>query len=159
LGGLAGVLSFGKGYSRTRFERGFVAVADIQLSAAKKLPPTWNAPEWSTVEAFEPTHAGTVLCDGPRLPSLLRAEIRELGTLRAPDAPRFPRLAQLTLDAWHGTLDDWLKALANGSFPSLRRLLINVAHVERAHLVDLVGLSLAAQLEHLELHYYQREDL
>jgi uncharacterized protein (TIGR02996 family) len=158
LGALASVLSFGKGYSRTRFERGFVAVADIQLSAYKKLPPTWNAPEWSTVEAFEPTHAGTVLCDGPALPSLLRAEIRELSTLKALDAARFPRLAQLTLDAWHAALGEWLKALASGSFPSLRRLHINTANVELANLVELVGLPLVGQLDHLELHFYQRED-
>jgi uncharacterized protein (TIGR02996 family) len=53
LGALAPVLSFGKGYSGTRFERGFISQADIILSVGKKLEPLWHAKEWSTVEYLE----------------------------------------------------------------------------------------------------------
>lgn len=53
LGALAPVLSFGKGYSGTRFERGFVSTADIILSVGKKLEPLWKVKEWCTVEYLE----------------------------------------------------------------------------------------------------------
>jgi uncharacterized protein (TIGR02996 family) len=50
LGALAPVLSFGKGYSGTTFERGFISTADVILSVGKKLEPLWSAREWTTVE-------------------------------------------------------------------------------------------------------------
>ena len=52
LGTLAPVVSFGKGYAKTTFERGFLAVADIIGSVGKKLEPLWDDPAWSTVEEF-----------------------------------------------------------------------------------------------------------
>ncbi len=53
LGALAPVLSFGKGYARTTFQRGFISTADIILSVGKKLEPLWRAEEWKTVERLE----------------------------------------------------------------------------------------------------------
>jgi uncharacterized protein (TIGR02996 family) len=53
LGALAPVCSFGKGYARTTFERGFLCRADIILSVGKKLEPLWRASEWRTVEALD----------------------------------------------------------------------------------------------------------
>ncbi len=50
LGGLAPAVSNTQSYSRTTFERGFVALADIYGSAEKQLPLTWNEPGWATVE-------------------------------------------------------------------------------------------------------------
>ena len=50
LGPLAPVLSFGKGYSGTTFERGFISTADIILSVGQKLEPLWAAAPWRTVE-------------------------------------------------------------------------------------------------------------
>lgn len=53
LGPLAPVCSFGKGYSRSTFERGFLSTADIMLSVGKKLEPLWRAREWATVEELD----------------------------------------------------------------------------------------------------------
>ena len=53
LGALAPVMSFGKGYARSTFERGFLSTADIILSVGKKLEPLWRADEWQTVERLE----------------------------------------------------------------------------------------------------------
>jgi uncharacterized protein (TIGR02996 family) len=53
LGPLATVLSFGKGYSSTRFERGFVAHADFIFKIEKKLALIVGAIEWATIETFE----------------------------------------------------------------------------------------------------------
>ena len=53
LGPLAAVLTFGKRYSSTTFERGFLCIADIQLSAGKKLDLVLDDPHWSTVEQLE----------------------------------------------------------------------------------------------------------
>ena len=50
LGPLATVLSFGKGYSGTEFERGFVAKADFIFKIEKKLPLISRDPGWATVE-------------------------------------------------------------------------------------------------------------
>lgn len=52
LGELAPVLSWGKGYARTTFRRGFLSNADIILSVGKKLRPILTHPAWSTVESF-----------------------------------------------------------------------------------------------------------
>ena len=57
LGALATVLRFGKSYSSTRFERGFVAEADFIFKVEKKLRLVADAPEWATVEtAGWPVH-------------------------------------------------------------------------------------------------------
>ena len=61
LGALAPVLSFGKGYARTTFQRGFISTADIILSVGKKLEPLWRADEWSVcggVAEFNSSEAG-----------------------------------------------------------------------------------------------------
>jgi len=50
LRGLAPAVANTQGYSRTTFERGFVAIADIYDSAEKQLPLTWNERGWATVE-------------------------------------------------------------------------------------------------------------
>ncbi|MEO8703940.1 MAG: TIGR02996 domain-containing protein [Kofleriaceae bacterium] len=53
LGRLAPVISWGKGYARSSFRRGFLAVADIILSVNKKLGPLLDDPAWSTVEKID----------------------------------------------------------------------------------------------------------
>lgn len=50
LGRLAPVVSWRRRHSRTAFRRGFLAVADIMLTADKKLEPLLGEPEWTTVE-------------------------------------------------------------------------------------------------------------
>jgi uncharacterized protein (TIGR02996 family) len=52
LGALAPVLSFGKHFAKTTFERGFVCAADIILSVGKKLEPLLRDPAWATVETL-----------------------------------------------------------------------------------------------------------
>lgn len=53
LGPLGTVLSFGKGYSGTKFERGFVAHVDFIFKIEQKLPLVADDPGWATVVAFE----------------------------------------------------------------------------------------------------------
>jgi uncharacterized protein (TIGR02996 family) len=73
MGALAPVLSFGKGYARTTFSRGFLSTADIILSVGKKLEPLWQAREWRTVEALEGTWPLELLGRAP-LPALRQVD-------------------------------------------------------------------------------------
>ena len=65
LGNLAPVLSWGRGYSNTRFRRGFVAVADIILSVGKKLQPLRTDPAWATVEELQGSWDAELLLAAP----------------------------------------------------------------------------------------------
>jgi uncharacterized protein (TIGR02996 family) len=65
LGPLATVLSWGKRYSNTRFERGFVAVADVMDSANKKLQLVARDPHWATVEELRGMFVGQLLETAP----------------------------------------------------------------------------------------------
>jgi uncharacterized protein (TIGR02996 family) len=85
LGALAPVLSWGRGYSHTRFRRGFVAVADIILSVGKKLGPIRADPAWATVEELQGSWD---------LELLLHAPLTALRTIeRSLDAEDIARLA------------------------------------------------------------------
>jgi uncharacterized protein (TIGR02996 family) len=53
LGPLATVLRWGKSYSATTFERGFVCVADFIDNAAKKVALIADDPAWATVETLD----------------------------------------------------------------------------------------------------------
>lgn len=77
LGPLAPVISFGKNYSGSRFERGFLAVADIILSVGKKLEPLMTDPAWATVEELQGSFAPELLETAP-LRGLRRVD-RQLG--------------------------------------------------------------------------------
>jgi uncharacterized protein (TIGR02996 family) len=50
LGPLAPVISWGKGYAQSRFDRGFLAIADIILSVGKKMDLVFEEESWATVE-------------------------------------------------------------------------------------------------------------
>lgn len=76
LGPLATVLSFGKGYSSTRFERGFVARADFIFKIEQKLPLIVDDPGWSTIEEFERNVPEALLARAP-LRGLRRAYITD----------------------------------------------------------------------------------
>lgn len=69
MGALAPVLSFGKGYASTTFERGFLSTADIIQSVGKKLEPLWQAREWRTVETLQGSWPFELLARVP-LPAL-----------------------------------------------------------------------------------------
>jgi len=89
LGNLSAVLSWGRGYSGTKFRRGFVAVADIILSVGKKLVPLREDPAWATVEALEGSWDEGLL---------MRAPLRALRHLeRQPDDDTLAALAKKPL--------------------------------------------------------------
>ena len=77
LGPLAPALSWGRGYSDTRFRRGFVATADIILSVGKKLEPIRANPAWATVEELAGTWDLELLYTAPL--RALRVIDRQLG--------------------------------------------------------------------------------
>ena len=87
LGDLAPVLSWGKGYSRTTFRRGFVAKADVILSVGNKLRPILAHPAWATVEEidglFDDEHG-----------LLARAPLRGLRELELDDDDMIARIAK-----------------------------------------------------------------
>lgn len=120
LGPLAPVCSFGKSYSRTAFERGFLATADIMLSVGKKLEPLWAAREWATVEELDGSWPLELLERAPlaglqRLDRILSVETLE--RLRAL-SPRLP-VREATVDANPAS---W--AAAKRAFPRLDTLRI-----------------------------------
>jgi uncharacterized protein (TIGR02996 family) len=77
LGPLAIIVRWGKRYAKTRFERGFLAHADIIDHAEKKAALLAENPAWSTVESFELYFLPKALLLGASLRSL-RAIERQL---------------------------------------------------------------------------------
>lgn len=65
LGGLAPAVSNTQSYSASTFERGFVSIADIYLSAEKQLPNTWSDPGWATVEELRGPFIYDILRSAP----------------------------------------------------------------------------------------------
>jgi len=99
LGALAPVASWGRGYSGTRFRRGFVAKVDIILSVGKKLLPIMTDPAWATVEELDGSWPRELLENAP-LRGLVELDREVDGVqLRALAAKRrvFPALATLRL--------------------------------------------------------------
>jgi uncharacterized protein (TIGR02996 family) len=113
LGALAPVVSSTEAYSKTRFERGFLAVADLYLNCAKKLPLTYRAPEWATVREVLGAQSPLVL-QNVKLPSLRHIDGASPATLSelARRGP-YPGFTDLTL---------WLVELGPATSPA-RRLL------------------------------------
>jgi uncharacterized protein (TIGR02996 family) len=130
LGPLGTVLSFGKGYSGTKFQRGFVARADFIFKIEKKLALIASDPAWATVETGPlryilleraPLHAlrevdldeGALAALFNRtepLPSVVKLSIDRFTPIQIPLLRRlFPALARLEL----GVLPDDLAALAS----------------------------------------------
>lgn len=114
LGPLASVISWGKGYSRTRFERGFLAFADFIQVAERKLSVIVDDPSWALVEDFMGAPR-TLLVSRAPLRGLRRLQSgpEEIATFAA--AKRvFPSLARLEVQA--ETVDFGLLAAV---FPAL----------------------------------------
>ena len=119
LGPLVSVLSFGRGYSGTRFERGFVHCADIVGSVGKKLRLVLDEPSWATVE---------MLAGGWDLELLMRAPFRALrrfgqgfdASMLSQLAGRKERLVSVTELLFHVFPDD--PAALRRAFPSLTTL-------------------------------------
>lgn len=96
LGALAPALSFGKGYSKTRFERGFVAHADVMLSVGKKLAPILSHREWATIESLDGESFGIELLEAAPLRALRKFEPSLGSDAIARLARRAEPLAQVT---------------------------------------------------------------
>ncbi|MFO0547559.1 MAG: TIGR02996 domain-containing protein [Polyangiaceae bacterium] len=109
LGRLSPVLSFGKGYAKTTFERGFVSNADIILSVGKKLEPLWDNPEWATVERLEGSWQRELLSRAPlrALKALDRIHEDIIGELA-----RANRTLPVTRIELHSPMSDWTAAKA-----------------------------------------------
>jgi uncharacterized protein (TIGR02996 family) len=122
LGALAPVLSWGKGYAKTTFRRGFVAKADIILSVGKKLDPIKRDLAWTTVEEL----------DGPSWPFdlLWTAPLRALRRIdRGLSAEDLARIAKRPLHGVRSIRFDvasGIDAVAlRAAFPKIERLVVH----------------------------------
>lgn len=160
LGRLAAVVAFGKAYSRTTFERGFLSVVTLVGSPEKKLQLVLQDPAWSTVEEFASPLPFDLLARAP-LRSLRGLSCRDVLSLRTLAARPEPLRSVETVrfgDAQllhHGDL--------RKAFPHLLRASVtfddpepaDVARVARAH-VSTVEVSRAPAGSTPALDYEQR---
>lgn len=150
LGALAPVISFGKGYSRSTFERGFLSVADIILSVGKKLEPLWTNPAWATVERLEGSWPTELL---------ERAPLRGLKSIqRRLDASSIRKLPRENLRAIETleliSLDGISRELLAVTFPALRSIELLL---EKPALADVQhAASLGVHL--VTVHQWVRDD-
>jgi hypothetical protein len=120
LGVLAPILSWGKGYAKTTFRRGFVSKADIILSLGKKLQPIRRDIAWTTVEELDGVSWPTEL--------LWTAPLRALRHIeRGLDMNDLAQLARRPLQAvrsirYSHPVDG---AVLRAAFPKLERLLVS----------------------------------
>jgi uncharacterized protein (TIGR02996 family) len=134
LGPLAPVISFGKSYSRSRFERGFLAAADFIQVVEKKLGLVIDEPAWAVVEE---------LCGAWPRELIFRAPLRglrriELATVLIEEliAKRvtFPNVVELAT----GSSPDDFQALS-GVFPALETLIVLFPHGPRVEDIALLS--------------------
>jgi uncharacterized protein (TIGR02996 family) len=144
LGPLATVLSFGKGYSGTEFERGFVVKADFIFKIEKKLPLVARDPGWATIE-HSPTPV--VLLEHAPLWALRSVSLddEDVAALERRVDP-FPAVTRVGLHRKLAVPSALLRRL----FPALMRL--EVGTVPR----DLVELA-ALGVKELEVNVYCEE--
>lgn len=126
LGGLAPAVSNTQSYSRTTFERGFVAIADIYNSAEKKLPLTWNEPGWATVEELHGPFQQMILIRAPLrgLRRIREAASFELLAVVALMPEKFRFVDELEVYRSHELDDPARTALRECALPALRSLTI-----------------------------------
>lgn len=142
LGPLIAAVSWGRGYSGTRFRRGFVAVADIMFSVGKKLAPIRSDPAWSTVEELDGMWDVELLLHAPL--TALRvvsrpidgAAIARLATRPVPLA----RVHEIYLDTGEGIDVGALRA----AFPNLTRIATRRPRSAPVDLADLAPLGVEA---------------
>jgi uncharacterized protein (TIGR02996 family) len=139
LGALAPVVSFGKGYASTTFERGFLSTADIILSVGKKLELVRDDLGWTTVEELHGSWDHALLARAPlwslrkvdrpldaaliqtlarrnkALFSFAELDLRSLEGLEAETiAKAFPALGTVVFTSRAPTVEDVSAALALG---------------------------------------------
>ncbi len=150
LGGLAPAISNTQSYSATTFERGFVAIADIYLSAEKQLPLTWRDPAWATVEELRGLHKRQVLEHAP-LKGLRRLDETNLETLKilAKHPEKFANVAALEIWVPQGLDDPARAALALEALPGLRTLTTQLGSYDLDEIAWLVASPVGRRLERL----------
>ncbi len=153
LGALAPVLSWGRGYSGTRFARGFLATADIILSVGPKLRPTYGDPMWSTVERLAGTWNTALLFQAPfralrTLDSYLDHD--DVAILAARTEP-LAALEALDVNVGHGSAESLDPALIKRAFPNLQKLSV---YRERTTVADLRALA-ANGIRELRVDHYR----
>jgi hypothetical protein len=119
LGVLAPILSWGKGYAKTTFRRGFVAKADLILSLGKKLQPVQRDLAWATVEELDGVSWPTELLWTAPLRALRHVE-RGLSNENLAQVARRPLPAVRSIRYSHPVVG----AVLRSAFPKLERLLI-----------------------------------
>ena len=150
LGGLAPAISNTQSYSATTFERGFVAIADIYMSAEKQLPLTWREPGWATVEELRGQYQWLVLQHAP-LKGLRRLGDLNTETLAivAKHPEKFANVESLEIWIPQG-LDDRARAmLACDALPGLRTLTVQLGSYDQGDIAWLVASPVARRLERL----------
>lgn len=150
LGGLAPAISNTQSYSATTFERGFVAIADIYLSAEKQLPNTWVDAGWATVEELRGPYKWQVLEHAP-LKGLRRLDDTNLETLKllARHPAKFANVEALEIWLPQGLDDPAKAALACDALPGLRTLTTQLGSYDLDEISWLVGSPVARRLDRL----------
>jgi uncharacterized protein (TIGR02996 family) len=147
LGDLSPVLSWGKGYAKTAFRRGFVSKADIIFSVGKKLRPILAHPAWATVEEIDGLYD-----DDDAL--LVHAPLRALCTLDV-DHAWLPALAarvekltavvRIEIPSWQPAD----AALLRSAFPSVHTLVVRLGKITAAEIATFTALG----IDHVELNH------
>ncbi|MBX3226939.1 MAG: TIGR02996 domain-containing protein [Labilithrix sp.] len=126
LGPLAPVVSWGKGYAQSTFERGFLADADIILSVGKKLALVLEEPSWGVVERLLGSWREDVLDGVPTLllhaplNALREVELPARGVKRLAERGRvFARVRRLEVDT---AVESWSDVAQ--VFPALETLVV-----------------------------------
>jgi len=150
LGGLAPAISNTQSYSATTFERGFVAIAEIYLSAEKQLPLTWSEPGWATVEEIRGPYKLHVLEHAP-LKGLRRLDEIDgrMLELLAKHPGKFANLEALEIWLPYGLGDQTRAALRGDALPALRTLATQLESYDPDGIAWLVASPLAQRLERL----------
>lgn len=143
LGPLASVLRWGKSYSDTRFERGFVSNADFIDNASKKLALIVTDPAWATVEKLENYVVSRAL--------LAKAPLRALKHLRFPldgeaGAAILSRTDTLPIESAHvGTADIDLDAFRR-VLPRLDTLISSMQTITAAAVAPFLALPVKTMI-------------
>jgi uncharacterized protein (TIGR02996 family) len=147
LGDLAPALSWGKGYARTTFRRGFVSKADIILSVGKKLRPILAHPAWATVEEIDGLYR-----DDDQL--LVHAPLRALRMLDvqhawppalAARAEKLTAVRRIQIPSWQPADAAQLRA----AFPHVETLFVPLGEITRDDIATFTTLG----IDHVELRH------
>ncbi len=136
MGNLAPVLSWGRGYARTKFRRGFVAKADIILSVGKKLEPIRTEPAWATVEELDGSWDWELLLSAPL--RALRVIERQVSPAEISKLARRREPLATVRQIWVSDPASIDRSALHAAFPQLATLAM-YWHAEGAHDLAVLG--------------------